>query len=206
MKYKGILFDVDSTLTETEGIDLLAQSSPYAVEVARITERAMQGELDFEAALRERVSLLKGLNVDAIERAIENTVVSHLALETILKLKEFGLKIGIVSGGFREIIDRIFHNWPFDLVVAHQLSIAHGKLTGQIQGELVDREKKNETLELFATQIGCSVDEMIAVGDGSNDISMVQRAGLGIAYRAKPSLCAVADVEIDSLDEILGFI
>ena len=206
MKFKAILFDVDSTLTETEGIDLLAQSSPYAREVVEITERAMQGELDFDGALRERVALLRGQSIDVIDRAIEETRISSGAHETIVQLKEQGMKVGIVSGGFREIIDSVFRGWPFDLVVAHRLEINNGSLTGKVLGDIVNREKKASVLRDFADYSGCSLEEMIAVGDGSNDIAMVELAGLGIAYRGKPALRKVADIEIESLKEIINLV
>ena len=206
MKFKAILFDVDSTLTETEGIDLLAQSSPYAREVADITERAMQGKLDFDNALCQRVALLKGLSIDVIDRAIEQTRISAGAEETIARLKQEGMKVGIVSGGFREIIDSVFRGWPFDLVVAHRLEISNRVLTGRVLGDIVNREKKASVLREFAKFSGCNLNEVIAVGDGSNDIAMIELAGLGIAYRGKPALCHVADVEIESLTEIADLV
>jgi len=206
MKYKLVLFDVDSTLTRTEGIDLLAEYSPHAAKVAEITERAMHGEIDFDTAIQERVSLLTGLKLDVIDRAIERSEVSVGAKETVFSLKERGLKVGIVSGGFREIIDEVFKDWPFDIVVAHQLKKDAGTLSGYIDGPIINRAMKAQVLRDFALRSQVELDETIAVGDGSNDIEMIELAGLGISYNGKPALNKVADLQIHDLREIINLI
>lgn len=203
MKFKLALFDVDSTLTETEGIDLLASHSPHLMKVAEITERAMRGELDFDAAIRERVSLLAGLPEEIIDQAIAKTRISRGAQAAIEGLKERGLKIGVVSGGFREIIDQIFAGWPFDLVMAHRIEIENGRLTGKLAGGIINRERKATILREFARASGVELHQCVAVGDGSNDIAMIQLAGLGVSYRGKPVLNQVADKQISDFDELI---
>ena len=206
MRYKLALFDVDSTLTSTEGIDLLARHSPHAAKVTRITELAMAGEIDFDSALLERVSLLKDLDERIIEFAIEETKISPQAFEVVTEMKSQGMKIGVVSGGFREIIDSVFDSWPFDLVVAHTLGKHDGILTGEVQGPIINRSTKAAVLRDFARSEGIALENTIAIGDGSNDIEMIQAAGIGIAYRGKKALRDVADIQIENLEEILKYL
>jgi phosphoserine phosphatase len=206
MKYRLALFDVDSTLTETEGIDLLASESSFAREVASITEEAMHGTIDFDTALRKRVALLKDLHESVIDTAIAKTRISKGARETVEALATAGFKVGIVSGGFREIIDSVFSNWPFDLVVAHSLERSSGKLTGLITGEIVNREKKALVLQEFAESSSIQLSQTVAIGDGSNDMAMIELAGLGVAYRGKPALNNVADHRIDRLIDLLPLV
>ena len=206
MKYHLALFDVDSTLTETEGIDLLASESPFAHEVASITEQAMHGAIDFDAALRKRVALLRDLHESVIDTAIARTRISEGARDTVEALVTAGFKVGIVSGGFREIIDSVFRDWPFDLVVAHSLERSNGKLTGLITGEIVNREKKALVLQEFAKSASVQLSQTVAIGDGSNDLAMIELAGLGVAYRGKPALNKVADHQIERLIDLLPIV
>lgn len=206
MRYQLALFDVDSTLTSTEGIDLLARHSPHAARVATITELAMAGEIDFDSALQERVSLLKDLDQRIIESAIAETKISPWAFEVVTEMKSRGMKVGVVSGGFREIIDSVFEGWPFDLVVAHTLVKNDGILAGKIEGPVINRSRKADVLREFARSEGIALENTIAIGDGSNDIEMIQSAGIGIAYRGKKALRDVADIQIEDLKEILKYL
>ncbi|HGF1448768.1 TPA: phosphoserine phosphatase SerB [Streptococcus suis] len=184
---KGLLvMDVDSTLILEEGIDLLGEKAGVGEEVAAITERAMRGELDFEEALRERVALLKGLPVTVFDRIMEKIHFTPGAADLVAELKNRGYKVAVVSGGFHETVDRLAAQLELDYVRANRLEVVDGLLTGQVLGEIVTKETKKACLEAWAVENGLELSQTIAMGDGANDLPMIQRAGIGIAFCAKP--------------------
>lgn len=184
---KGLLvMDVDSTLILEEGIDLLGEEAGVGEEVAAITERAMRGELDFEEALRERVALLKGLPVTVFDRIMEKIHFTPGAADLVAELKNRGYKVAVVSGGFHETVDRLAAQLELDYVRANRLEVVDGLLTGQVLGEIVTKETKKACLEAWAVENGLELSQTIAMGDGANDLPMIQRAGIGIAFCAKP--------------------
>ena len=205
MRYRLALFDVDSTLTTTEAIDLLASFSEYGPEVASITESAMKGEIDFDTALRKRVSLLSGLDVDVFNRVLSATTYSEGARSLIDSLRSKGVAVGVVSGGFYEIVEPLFEGWGFDFIRANRLEYRGGKLTGKTAGEIINHAAKFQALTDFASQAGVPISETVAIGDGSNDIEMVRGAGLGISYRGKPALRQIANEHVETLMEIERF-
>ncbi|MBO4107201.1 phosphoserine phosphatase SerB [Streptococcus suis] len=184
---KGLLvMDVDSTLILEEGIDLLGEEAGVGEEVAAITERAMRGELDFEEALRERVALLKGLPVTVFDRIMEKIHFTPGAADLVAELKNRGYKVAVVSGGFHETVDRLAAQLELDYVRANRLEVVDGLLTGQVLGEIVTKETKKACLEAWAVENGLELSQTIAMGDGANDLPMIQRAGIGVAFCAKP--------------------
>lgn len=196
MKYRLLLFDVDSTLIEQEVIDLLAKRTPSAQQVADITERAMRGEIDFDQALTERVALLAGLSEQIFTDVLSEISFTAGALDLLHELRSRGVAIGVVSGGFHNVLDNLFADFNFDLLKANVLEVENGFLTGKVQGEIVNRAVKAQSLASFAQRMAVNMDETVAIGDGSNDISMVQAAGLGISFCGKPILEQAADVTI----------
>ena len=194
---------MDSTIINEEIIDELAALAGKKSEVSRITERAMRGELDFEAALRERVALLQGLKEESLSSVGSNVTFSNGAEETIKKMKVFGMKVGVVSGGFHEVIDPILSDLNLDLISANSLEVREGVLTGNLIGPIIDAEGKKNTLLSFAEKYSIPLNETIAIGDGANDIGMIQAAGLGVSYRGKDVLNAHAALVLNnSMTEI----
>ena len=186
-KVKGLLvMDVDSTLIMEEGIDLLGEEAGVGAQVAAITERAMRGELDFEAALRERVALLKGLPEDIFDRIAERIHFTPGAEDLVKELHKRGYKVGLVSGGFHETVDRLAEQLGIDYVKANRLEIQQGFLTGQVLGEIVTKDTKLAMLKAWAAENNLELNQTIAMGDGANDLPMIQAAGIGIAFMAKP--------------------
>ncbi|WP_060976062.1 phosphoserine phosphatase SerB [Streptococcus sp. CCH8-C6] len=184
---KGLLvMDVDSTLIMEEGIDLLGEEAGVGAQVAAITERAMRGELDFEAALRERVGLLKGLPEDIFTQITEKIHFTPGAEELVDELHKRGYKVGLVSGGFHETVDRLAEQLGIDYVKANRLEIQQGLLTGRVLGEIVTKDTKLAMLKAWATENKLELNRTIAMGDGANDLPMIQAAGMGIAFMAKP--------------------
>ena len=184
---KGLLvMDVDSTLIMDEGIDLLGEEAAVGAQVAAITERAMQGELDFEAALRERVALLKGLPEDIFDRIAERIHFTPGAEDLVKELHKRGYKVGLVSGGFHETVDRLAEQLGIDYIKANRLEIQQGFLTGQVLGEIVTKDTKLAMLKAWAAKNKLELNQTIAMGDGANDLPMIQAAGIGIAFMAKP--------------------
>jgi phosphoserine phosphatase len=195
---KGLLImDVDSTLINQEGIDILGEIAGVGEKVAGITARAMNGELDFEAALRERVSLLKGLPEAVFDEVIEQISFTEGAAELIATLKQQGWVVGVVSGGFHETVDRLAKLVDIDLVKANRLEVIDGKLTGQLLGEIVTKEVKLAKLNQWAKQFDIPITQTVAIGDGANDLPMIQAAGIGIAFDAKPVVQAQAPYKIN---------
>ena len=203
MKYRLALFDMDSTIINEEIIDELAALAGKKSEVSRITERAMRGQLDFRTALRERVALLQGLKEESLSSVGSNVTFSNGAVETIKKMKVFGMKVGVVSGGFHEVIDPILSDLNLDLISANSLEVREGVLTGNLIGPIIDAEGKKNTLISFAERYSIPLEETIAIGDGANDIGMIQAAGLGVSYRGKDVLNAHAALVLNnSMTEI----
>lgn len=208
MKYRLALFDVDSTLIEQEVIDLLAQRTPYGDRVSEITRRAMAGEIDFDSALKERVSLLRDLPESIFDDVISEITFSPGALELITFLKKQGVLVGAVSGGFINILEKLFKRISLDYLSANSLEIQNGLLTGRTLGPIINRRAKAEALSHFAEISGVSMPETIAVGDGSNDVDMITLAGLGVSYRGKEVLNKVADLVIadKGLDSLIAYL
>ena len=194
---KGLLvMDVDSTLIMEEGIDLLGEEAGVGAQVAAITERAMRGELDFEAALRERVGLLKGLPEDIFTQIAEKIHFTPGAEELVDELHKRGYKVGLVSGGFHETVDRLAEQLGIDYVKANRLEIQQGFLTGQVLGEIVTKDTKLAMLKAWAAENKLELNQTIAMGDGANDLPMIQAAGIGIAFMAKPIVREQAPYQI----------
>lgn len=200
-----VVMDVDSTVIQNEVIDLLAQEAGVLHEVAAITERAMAGELDFAESLRERVALLKGLPesaITAVQARIELTPGARTLCRT---LNTLGYRVCLVSGGFIEVIAPLAAELAVDRVRANSLEIRDGLLTGEVTGPVVDRLGKRQALEEFADEFGIPMRRTIAIGDGANDIDMLQAAGLGVAFNAKAAARDAADtaVNVPYLDSVL---
>jgi phosphoserine phosphatase len=200
-----VVLDVDSTLIREEGIDVLADRAGMGDRVREITERAMAGELDFAESLRQRVALLAGLpmvEVCAVRDALRLTPGARTFVRTLHRL---GFHVGVVSGGFTVFTDRFVDELGLDFAAANELEVSGDQLTGRLIGELVDRPGKARALERFADQFGVPLSQTVAVGDGANDIDMLERAGLGIAFNAKAALRLAADtsVNLPYLDSVL---
>lgn len=200
-----VVMDVDSTFIQDEVIDLLAEEAGALEKVAAITERAMAGELDFAASLRERVAALAGLPADALERVRKRITPTPGARTLCRTLNRLGYRIALVSGGFTEIIAPIAADLGVTDVRANTLEIADGALTGRVVGPIIDREAKRIALEEFARQYDIPMRRTIAIGDGANDIDMLEAAGLGIAFNAKAAAREAADasVNVPYLDSVL---
>ncbi|KDE98157.1 phosphoserine phosphatase [Mycolicibacterium aromaticivorans JS19b1 = JCM 16368] len=200
-----IVFDVDSTLIQGEVIEMLAAHAGAEEAVAAVTEAAMRGELDFAESLHRRVETLAGLPAEVLEDVAEQIELTPGARTTIRTLRRLGFHCGVVSGGFRQVIDPLAHELMLDFVAANELEIVDGKLTGRVVGEVVDRAGKAKALRDFARQVGVPMEQTVAVGDGANDIDMLAAAGLGVAFNAKPALRAVADTSLSHpyLDTVL---
>lgn len=195
-----LVMDVDSTLINQEGIDILGNIAGVGEQVAGITARAMNGELDFEAALRERVGLLAGLPATVFDEVAKEISFTNGALELISKLKSIGWHIGVVSGGFHETVDRLASQANIDFVKANRLEVIDGKLTGQVTGEIVTKDVKLEKLKSWSKQLALPLKRTVAVGDGANDLLMIQTAGIGIAFDAKPIVQNQAPYVINKRD------
>jgi len=200
-----IVFDVDSTLIQGEVIEMLADKVGAHAAVAEITEAAMRGELDFAESLNRRVATLAGLPAEVLEEVGEQIELTPGARTTIRTLRRLGFHCGIVSGGFRQVIEPLAHELEMDFVAANQLEIVDGKLTGRVVGQIIDRPGKAKALRDFAQQAGVPMEQTVAVGDGANDIDMLAAAGLGVAFNAKPALREVADASLSNpyLDTVL---
>lgn len=200
-----LVMDVDSTLIQDEVIELLATHAGREDEVAAVTERAMRGELDFEQSLHERVRCLAGLDVsvfDEVRRAIRLTPGARTLVRTVRRL---GFSVAVVSGGFIEIVQPLATELGIDRAHANRLEVRDGKLTGRVDGPVVDRAEKASALRRFAEAEGLPLSRTVAVGDGANDLDMLATAGLGIAFNAKPVVREQADasVNVPYLDTVL---
>ncbi|OBI71314.1 phosphoserine phosphatase SerB [Mycobacterium sp. E740] len=200
-----IVFDVDSTLIQGEVIEMLAARVGAEAAVAEVTEAAMRGELDFAESLHRRVATLAGLPASVLDDVAEQIELTPGARTTLRTLRRLGYHCGIVSGGFRQVIEPLAHELMMDFVAANELEIVDGKLTGRVIGPLIDRPGKAKALRDFAQQAGVPMEQTVAVGDGANDIDMLAAAGLGVAFNAKPALREVADTALSHpyLDTVL---
>lgn len=200
-KVSGLLvMDVDGTLIRQEGIDLLAQAAGVGEEVAELTAGAMNGDLDFATSLHARVELLKGLETSTFPKILEQIDLTTGADAFIKELHRRGYKVGLVSGGFHELIDPIAQSLGIDLVQANRLELADGRLTGKVLGEIVTPKKKKETLLTWAREYHVEASQTIAIGDGANDLPMIEAAGIGIAFMAKPIVSRLAPYRIETRD------
>lgn len=205
-----IVLDVDSTLVRGEVIDELAARAGRAAEVARITASAMNGELDFAESLRARVAVLAGLPEEVLDEVREHLVLTPGARTLIRTLQRLGFRCGIVSGGFTQITDPLAESLGLDFAAANTLEVVDGKLTGGLVGEIVDRPGKARALARFADEYGIPLEQTVAVGDGANDLDMLNTAGLGIAFNAKPFVreqahTALNQPYLDAVLQVLGF-
>jgi phosphoserine phosphatase len=200
-----VVMDMDSTLIRIEVIDELARAAGVGEKVAKITERAMQGEMDYDESLRQRVALLAGLDVKVLDEIANNLPLTEGAETLIRVLKRLGFRTAVISGGFSRAAEALKRRLGIDYAFSNNLEIVDGKLTGRVSGPIVNAQRKAELLELIAQHEGVLLDQVIAVGDGANDALMLEKAGLGIAFRAKPKLREAADTTISAsgLDAIL---
>lgn len=194
-----VCFDMDSTLIEHEVIDELAMAAGVGEQVAAITERAMHGELDFTQSFEARVALLKGLDASVLETIAQSLKLTEGAEHLMQTLKALGYKTAILSGGFNYFGEYLQRKLGIDYVYANELEIEDGKVTGRVTGQVVDGARKAELLRMIAKKEGVNLEQVIAVGDGANDLAMLSIAGLGIAFRAKPLVRANAKQAISTL-------
>ena len=199
-----IVMDIDSTLINEEVIDLLGEEAGVGEQVAAITERAMRGEIDFKQALEERVGLLAGLGQEVFDRTFERATFTPGALELVQAAHARGWKVGVVSGGFHEVADRIVETAGIDYCLANRLEVVDGKLTGKLAADIVTRERKLDALRSWAQELGLPLSQTVAMGDGANDIPMIQAAGTGIAFCAKPKTREAAPFTIDERNLMLA--
>ena len=195
-----VVMDVDSTVIEQEVIELLAVHAGVENDVRNITDAAMRGELDFEASLRARVALLRGVPVSAFDEVSAMVRLTRGARELCDALHADGHHVALVSGGFDVVVERIAHDLGVRYFRANRLETNNGLLTGELIGDIIDRSTKAVLLKTYAKDLGVSMSHTIAVGDGANDIDMVEAAAIGVAFAAKPALQAVADVIIEERD------
>ena len=205
-----VVFDMDSTLIEAEVIDELAKEAGVGEQVAAITEQAMRGEIDFTESFALRVGLLKGLSEDVLSTVAERINMTEGAERLISTLKSLGYKTAILSGGFTYFANRLQENLGIDYVYANELEIIDGKVTGRVTGRVVDGNRKAELLDALAEKEKIGRQQVIAVGDGANDLPMLSRAGLGVAFRAKPLVKesarhAISNLGLDAVLYLIGF-
>ena len=206
---KGLcVMDVDGTLILEEVIDLLGREAGCEEEIVQLTSQAMRGELNFETSLRERVALLKGLPISAFEKVFNSIHLSPNALEFISILQKHGILVGLVSGGFTPIVERLAKSLDIAYFSANQLEVKGGFLTGKLVGQIISPEVKKETLEKWREELKLSKERTIAIGDGANDLLMLKSAGLGIAFCAKEVLKKEIQYHVDKRDflEVLPLI
>lgn len=200
-----VLLDMDSTLIQQEVIDLLADKVGVGEQVSKITESAMRGDIDFTTSLKERVALLAGASEEIFTDVFESISLTPGALDLIKNLHKLGHKVGVVSGGFLNVIEPLLRDLRIDFYRANTLEVIDGKITGRLSGPIINREAKAEALVEFAKKEGVELNQTIAIGDGANDLGMIEIAGLGIAFNAKPKVKLQADASISTpyLDSVL---
>ncbi len=195
------LADMDSTIIGCECLDELADYAGVKAEVAAVTERAMRGEIAFEGALRERVAKLAGLGVDVLARCYQERVRLNPGARTVVRtLAAHGTRCVLVSGGFEAFTAPVAEAAGFAAHHANRLRVADGRLTGAVGDPILGKAAKLEALQRYVGELGVGPDAVLAVGDGANDLDMIEAAGLGVAYRAKPVVAARADVRLDHAD------
>ena len=204
-----VCFDMDSTLIQVEVIDELAKAAGVGEQVAAITESAMRGEIDFSESFRQRMALLKGLDESVLKDIAESLPITEGADRLISHLRHFGYKVAILSGGFTYFANFLKEKLGVDYVYANQLDFENGKLTGKVKGEIIDGKMKARLLTQIAEQEGISTEQLIAVGDGANDLPMLAIAGLGVAFHAKPLVKeqakhSIANLGLDAILYLLG--
>ncbi|MCA0153163.1 phosphoserine phosphatase SerB [Winogradskyella vincentii] len=205
-----VCFDMDSTLIQTEVIDELAELAGVGEQVKAITESAMQGEIDFNESFERRMKLLKGLSEEVLQQVAERLPITKGARRLIDTLHSYGFKTAILSGGFTYFGNYLKEKLDIDYVYANELEIKDGKLTGNYIGDIVNGEKKAEYLKLLADKMGIDISQTIAVGDGANDLKMLDLAGLGIAFHAKPKVkdnaqSSISSMGLDGVLYLLGY-
>ena len=205
-----ICFDMDSTLIQTEVIDELAVRAGVGDQVKEITELAMQGKIDFTESFKQRIKLLKGLDVSIMEEIVQNLPITEGLDRLIAVLKKVGFKIAILSGGFTYFGNYLKERYQLDYMYANELEVIDGKLTGNYIGDIVDAKRKAELLKLIAQVEKVDIRQTVAVGDGANDLLMLETAGLGIAFHAKPKVIenakqSLSTVGIDGILYFLGY-
>lgn len=200
-----VVMDVDSTLIQDEVIELFAAHAGCEEAVAEVTDRAMAGELDFEQSLHARVRLLAGLDASVVEKVRAQVRLTPGARTLVRTLKRLGFQVGVVSGGFTQVTDALQQELSLDFASANTLEIVDGKLTGRVTGEIVDRAGKARLLRRFAEEAGVPLVQTVAIGDGANDLDMLNTAGLGVAFNAKPVVREAAHtaVTVPFLDTVL---
>ncbi len=204
-----VCFDMDSTLIQAEVIDELAKVAGVGAQVAAITEAAMRGELDFAESFRRRLALLRGMDESVLQGIAERLPITEGAERLISTLKHFGYKVAILSGGFTYFAQHLQRTLGIDYIHANQLDFRDGKLTGEVKGEIIDGQAKARLLRELAAKEGISLQQVIAVGDGANDLPMLSIAGLGIAFHAKPIVKqqaqhSIATLGLDAILYLLG--
>jgi phosphoserine phosphatase len=205
-----VCFDMDSTLIQTEVIVELARKAGVGEEVDKITEAAMRGEIDFNESFKQRVALLKGLDVEVMQEIAENLPITEGAERLFKTLKKYGFRTAILSGGFTYFGKYLQHKFDIDYVFANDLEIVDGKLTGRHEGDIVNGNMKAELLKKIAFKEDIHLEQVIAIGDGANDLPMINIAGLGIAFHAKPTVKenakhAISTIGLDAILYLMGF-
>ena len=202
------VMDVDGTLILEEVIDLLGREAACEEEISQITSRAMRGEIDFERSLRKRVSLLEGLPISVFDKVFNSIHLTPNAQIFISILQKNGILVGLVSGGFTQIVERLAKSLGIAYFSANQLEVKDGLLTGKLVGQIISPQVKKETLEQWREELKLSKDRTIAIGDGANDLLMLKSAGIGIAFCAKEVLKKEIQYHVDKRDflEVLPFI
>lgn len=195
-----VVMDVDSTLIENEVIELVADYAGVTEEVARVTEQAMRGELDFEGSLRARVALLRGVTLEQVAEVRQRITVSHGAEALIRGVQDAGGRVCAVSGGFHEVLDPLATDLGLDRWRANRFATENGVLTGEVSGPIIGREAKRDTLLEWAEEFGVDPRATVAIGDGANDLGMMEVAGLSVAFCAKPIVRERASVSIPDRD------
>ena len=206
MKKYLVVLDVDSTMIKQEVVELLAGRVGLKDQVKTLTDQAMAGEIDFREALLKRVGLLKGLSAEVFQELLVEIKITDGVVELVRSVQSSGGLVGAISGGFSQVLEPLAKNLGLDLFVANNLEVIDGVITGAISGEIVDAEVKARTLLIWAEQNGFDVADTVAIGDGANDIQMLQAAGFAVAFRPKDVLRPHADliIEGDSLGPVIA--